>query len=51
MNGEKRSSFKKYQFSNNEVEWFGEQDLNNKVIYIIKEQALGDIFNTVGIFL
>ena len=38
----KRSNFKKYQFSNNEVEWFGEQDLNNKVIYIIKEQALGD---------
>ena len=38
----KRSSFKKYDFYDSEKEWLGEKDLNNKIIYITKEQALGD---------
>lgn len=38
----KRSSFKKYDFYGSKNEWLGNEDINNKIIYITKEQALGD---------
>ena len=38
----KRPIFKKYDFYNSKKEWLGDQDINNKIIYITKEQALGD---------
>ena len=31
-----------YPFQKKEIEWIGEQNLKNKIIYIIKEQGLGD---------
>ena len=38
----KRSSFKRYDFYNSKTEWLGDEDLNNKTIFITREQALGD---------
>ena len=38
----KRPKFKKYLIFDKKDEWLGDKDLNKKIIYIRKEQALGD---------
>ena len=43
MNGEKkRNKTKKNLRYDNDKEWLGDKDLKNKIIYISKEQGLGD---------
>jgi tetratricopeptide (TPR) repeat protein len=38
----KRNKAKKYPQFDNDIEWLGDKDLKNKIIYISKEQGLGD---------
>ena len=38
----KRNKAKKYPQFDNDTEWLGDKDLKNKIIYISKEQGLGD---------
>ena len=38
----KRNKAKKYPQFDNDKEWLGDKDLKNKIIYISKEQGLGD---------
>jgi tetratricopeptide (TPR) repeat protein len=38
----KRNKTKKYPQFDNDIEWLGDKDLKNKIIYISKEQGLGD---------
>ena len=46
MNGENQNNQKtEYPIQDKEKEWLGDHNIKNKIIYIIKEQGLGDYIN------